>query len=61
MQRRLTITAHRLALALAVVIPIFLSFSYFIIGYINLDATLQTEAEANALFASHTKLQSIDN
>ena len=26
--------------------------SYFFIGYLNLDATLRTEAEANALFAS---------
>ena len=34
------------------VIPLFLSGSYFFIGYVNLDATLQTEAEANALFAS---------
>ena len=52
MKRRPTKTAHHIALALAMVIPIFLSLSYFFIGYLNLDATLQTEAEANALFAS---------
>ena len=52
MKRRKTKTAHHIALALALVIPIFLSGSYFFIGYLNLDATLQTEAEANALFAS---------
>ena len=52
MKRRSTKTAHHIALALAVVIPLFLSGSYFFIGYVNLDATLQTEAEANALFAS---------
>jgi two-component system, cell cycle sensor histidine kinase and response regulator CckA len=45
-------TAHQIALALALVIPLFLSGSYFFIGYVNLDATLQTEADANALFAS---------
>ena len=49
---RSTKTAHHIALALALVIPIFLSLSYFFIGYLNLDATLRTEAEANALFAS---------
>ena len=52
MKRRSTKTAHHIALALAMVIPIFLSVSYFFIGYLNLDATLRTEAEANALFAS---------
>jgi two-component system cell cycle sensor histidine kinase/response regulator CckA len=52
MKLRKTKTAHHIALALAIVIPIFLSLSYFSIGYVNLDATLQTEAEANALFAS---------
>ena len=52
MKRRKTKTAHHIALALALVIPLFLSMSYFFIGYLNLDATLQTEAEANALFAS---------
>ena len=52
MKGRKTITAHHIALVLALVIPLFLSGSYFFIGYVNLDATLQTEAEANALFAS---------
>ena len=52
MKRRWTKTARYIALALAMVIPIFLSLSYFFIGYVNMDATLQTEAEANALFAS---------
>ena len=52
MKRRSTKTAHHIALALAMVIPIFLSLSYFFIGYLNLDTTLRTEAEANALFAS---------
>ncbi|MBU4355438.1 MAG: PAS domain-containing protein [Proteobacteria bacterium] len=52
MKRRSTKTAHHIALALAIVIPIFLSLSYFFVGYVNLDATLQTEADANALFAS---------
>ncbi len=52
MRSRSPKTAHRIALALAIVIPLFLSFSYFFIGYLNLDATLQTEADANALFAS---------
>ncbi|MDO9531064.1 MAG: PAS domain-containing protein [Deltaproteobacteria bacterium] len=52
MKLRKTATAHHIALALAIVIPFFLSGSYFFIGYVNIDATLQTEAEANALFAS---------
>jgi hypothetical protein len=52
MKGRKTITAHHIALTLALVIPLFLSGSYLFIGYVNLDATLQTEAEANALFAS---------
>jgi PAS domain S-box-containing protein len=52
MKRRQTKTAYHIALALALVIPLFLSSSYFFVGYLNLDATLQTEAEANALFAS---------
>jgi PAS domain S-box-containing protein len=52
MKRRKTKTAHHITLALAVAIPIFLSASYFFVGYVNLDATLQTEADANALFAS---------
>jgi two-component system, cell cycle sensor histidine kinase and response regulator CckA len=52
MKGRKTKTAHHIALALAIVIPLFLSGSYFFIGYLNLDTTLQTEAEANALFAS---------
>jgi bacteriorhodopsin len=52
MIRRSPKTAHRIALALAMVIPLFLSFSYFFVGYLNLDTTLRTEAEANALFAS---------
>jgi two-component system cell cycle sensor histidine kinase/response regulator CckA len=45
-------TARHLALALAIVLPIFLSLFYFFIGYLNLDTTLRTEVEANALFAS---------
>jgi PAS domain S-box-containing protein len=52
MKPRKTKTAHHIALALAVALPIFLSASYFFVGYLNLDATLQTEADANALFAS---------
>src|SRR5450759_55678 len=52
MKRRSAKTAHHIALALAIVIPIFLSLSYFFIGYLNIDTTLRTEAEANALFAS---------
>ncbi len=52
MRSRSTKTAHRIALALAVVIPLVLSLSYFFIGYLNLDTTLRTEAGANALFAS---------
>ena len=52
MKGRKTKTAHHIALALAIVIPLLLSGSYFFIGYLNLDTTLQTEAEANALFAS---------
>ncbi len=52
MKRRSIRTAHHIALALAIVIPISLSMFYFFIGYVNLAATLQTEAEANALFAS---------
>jgi PAS domain S-box-containing protein len=52
MKRRSTKTAHHITLALAVVIPVFLSLSCFFIGYFNLGVTLQTEAEANALFAS---------
>jgi two-component system, cell cycle sensor histidine kinase and response regulator CckA len=52
MKGRKTITAPYLSLALAIIIPLLLSGSYFFIGYVNLDATLQTEAEANALFAS---------
>jgi len=52
MKRRKTETAHHIALALAMVIPIFLSLSYFFISYSNLGTTLRTEAEANALFAS---------
>ena len=45
-------TAHYIALALALVFPIFLSLSYCFIGYLNIVTTLRTEAEANALFAS---------
>ena len=52
MKRQSTKTARYIALALAVVIPILLSLGYFSIGYLNLDTTLRTEAEANALFAS---------
>ena len=52
MRRRSTKTAHHIALALAIIIPVFLSASYFFVGYVNSAATLQTEAEANALFAS---------
>jgi len=52
MKSRSNKTPYRIALALAMVIPLFLSGSYFFIGYVNLDATLQTEADANALFAS---------
>ncbi len=52
MRSRSPKTAHRIALALAIVIPLLLSSSYFFIGYLNLDTTLRTEAEANALFAS---------
>ena len=52
MKRRSPKTAHHITLALAVIIPIFLSMSYFFVGYFNLASILQTEAEANALFAS---------
>jgi PAS domain S-box-containing protein len=52
MKRRPTKAARHLALALAMVIPIFLSLSYCSIGYLNLDTTVRTEAEVNALFAS---------
>jgi PAS domain S-box-containing protein len=52
MKGRKSKTAYHIALALALVIPLILSGSYFIIGYVNIDATLQTEVEANALFAS---------
>ena len=45
-------TAHHIALSLAIVLPIFLALGYFSIGYLNIDTTLRTEAEANALFAS---------
>jgi two-component system, cell cycle sensor histidine kinase and response regulator CckA len=52
MKRRSPRTAHRISLALAIVIPILLTVSFFFIGYSNLDTTLRTEAEANALFAT---------
>ncbi len=52
MKGRKTKTAHHIALALAIIIPLLLSGSYFSISYLNLGTTLQTEAEANALFAS---------
>lgn len=52
MKPRSNRTAHYIALTLALVFPIFLSLSYFFIGYLNIATTLRTEAEANALFAS---------
>ena len=37
---------------MAMVLPVFLPLGYFVLGYLNLAIILQTEAEANALFAS---------
>ena len=47
MKRRSAKTARHIAMALAFVIPIFLISGYFFIGYVSIDTTLRTEAEAN--------------
>jgi len=52
MKLRLSIRATHLALAIAVMVAVSLPLGYAILGYQKLAIILQTEAEANALFAS---------
>ncbi|MGB8991694.1 MAG: PAS domain-containing protein, partial [Desulfobaccales bacterium] len=52
MRRRSPKTSRHIALALAIVIPVFLSSIFFFMSYSNLNTAMQTEAKVNALFAS---------
>jgi len=52
MKPRSLTTAHHLALALAIALPLFLSSLYFYIGYSNAHTELKTEVKVYAVFAS---------
>jgi len=52
MNPRRSIKTSHFALMLAVMVAVFLPLSYFVLGYQKMAIILETEAEANALFAS---------